>query len=139
MFRCSNRLAGFRHACIGLLVPVIFILSCNKNELSTPGQTPKSSRAFHFSFENEDQDHEGSVQLRISITNLDVVHGSSNIVWDTILMKNNIYELRKELFSVKLEDVKNALVNYTVVYNNGGLLTTRSGGQIAGETVTVKI
>jgi hypothetical protein len=123
---------------ISLLI-AISCVACSKNEtVFSAGKPVNIARSFQFNITpanqfNEETSKDISLKLRLSISRINLVQNSKEILWDTLITKENLYEFTHnpgENISTTImapPDVfKSLLYNYVIIYNHHGTLVTRS-------------
>lgn len=123
---------------ISLLFALGFV-SCSKNEtLNNPGKPIITTRNFQFNVTpanqfDEETSKQISLKLRLSISGININKNAKELLWDTIISKENLYEFTYkpgELINTTITaspDVfRSLLFNYVIIYNHNGSLVTRS-------------
>ena len=125
-----------------ILISLLFILgcvSCSKNEtLTTPGKPVNTTRNFQFDITPANKFDEEilkqiSLKLRLSISGINIHKNAKELLWDTIISKENLYEFTYkpgEIINTTITaspDLFGSLVfNYVIIYNHHGSLVTRA-------------
>jgi hypothetical protein len=129
---------------ISLLITLCCV-ACSKNEIPvSPGKPVITTRNFQFNVIpanqfDEESSKKISLKLRLTISGIDLAQHAKEILWDTIISKENLYEFTHkpgEIISTTITaspDVFRALLfNYVVIYSHHGSMATRSKSEEVG-------